>query len=212
MMGEKTWFYLQFPKGGRALLTTLLDRLAELYPDQSVQDLYKAVFQMCLGPEHILQDPIRALAYLSEEHALVDPQFLPTESLLLPLGRGVHRLNLRAAKRLGISVEQIGQAFLASAQIPQNKELLGDLVQQMRHLDLRRFGITKAEAEQSLTDIKQAGLPAVHHTAAYRKLYKPAYRLVYRDALPQEWLDLDLAKHHAHHYIIDLRLDPLAPE
>lgn len=165
------------------MLTALLEGLWQQYPHQTVQDLYKAVFQLCMGPEHLLQSPERALAYLEAEYAAVDLRDLPQEPLLFWLGRDIARLNLRPAKRQGLSVSGIGRAFLASGQIPRDQGLLRTLVEQLTAADLSRFGIAGAEQQRWLQSIADQGLPAVHHSDRYRQLYRPAYRLIHRSTM-----------------------------
>lgn len=166
---------------------TLVSTCFGRYPHAQLQDIYKALYQMCMGAEHAVVDANSAEHYLARELAAVEAVHEP---LLECLGRGHYRLHLRPAKFHAIAPAEILQAFLASSRIPGDMELLIKLVDELHHLDLKQYGFTEGEAASFASSLAEKGYPPVHHSPEFRAHYSPAYRLLHVSQIPSQWLEI----------------------
>jgi hypothetical protein len=148
-------------------------------------DLYKLLHQSALGSEHAVRDTSAAREWLERELATMGTG--PVEPLVDSLradGRIV-RIHLRPFAAAGGDPEALLQAFIGTGAVPGDRE------------DLRRAGevavrLARAKAlpwSDSTVSALFAGLaaqgyPAVHHSAAFVKHYRPAYRVVAGALLP----------------------------
>ena len=165
-------------------LVELLKKHLAVRPGMEARDLYKLLFQSVCGPEHLITSPDVFTARLAAEWESLDragddplwESIRPDGSLL--------RLNLRPYKNQGGEVEKLAAACLETA---------------------RRTWGTRAELQQAWEGVFTAckahpwpglslegieaftswlaanGYPPVHHSEEYRRLYRPAYRLVAAD-------------------------------
>jgi len=145
------------------------------YPYSELQDVYKAIFQACLGPEHLLHDLEAARGHLEREVAQLQPE---PGILVEPLSASFVRLHLRAALYRGLSTESMFAAFAASAELPPDR---GELERCLHAWPL--LSDRPAEAGAYVQDMLARGCPAVHHSALYRRFYRPAYRVLHRKTL-----------------------------
>ena len=156
------------------------------YPMMEPQDAVKLIYQNEFGGGHLIRDPDACLCALHQEYVGT-----PQESdspLLEDIGNGIVRVMLHSLDAAGLSVEQLGQCFLSSSQ--QQK---GDLETFLQKLDTLRtvtasgvLPFSSGELEEYLENYKQAGYPMVSHSRKYREAYRPAYRVVRQELLP-DW-------------------------
>ncbi|BCX02170.1 MAG: hypothetical protein KatS3mg053_0108 [Candidatus Roseilinea sp.] len=161
--------------------TILRDHLRR-YPLMQAEDVYKLLHQACLGSEHAVQDldgvrrwMLRELAEMGDgpDDPLVDP--------IAPDGRIV-RVHLRPYVAAGYDPAQLLDAFVHTANGYRGS-----------HEDLQRVldaVIALAEAGSLPLDARRLielsrslaaqGFPAIHHSDAYERAYRPAYRVVAR--------------------------------
>ncbi len=165
------------------LITAQLQR----YPAMQVQDLYKLVYQAALGNEHLMTDSAMVHDYLIQE--LQSIQADSAEPLLEEISPdgAVVRLNLRPFKARNGDHQALFQAMMQTARTfqraPERLE---------RHLsDLERMANSgaipfEADAVQSFfREMREKEYPAVHHSAAYKEKYSPAYRVIIKKYVPQ---------------------------
>jgi len=163
----------------------------ELYPESTLQDIYKSFFQDEFGPGHLLDDTAGARQYLEYELAnMISRGNYRVE----PCGAGgnFYRVPLDLVKDGRISFEEYFSAFMASAssfKTPEVKVWSGKwdrIVEEIEKMDLSIKGFEEDKAR--LRQMLAGGEFVVHHSALYSKLYDPHYRIIGSDrakALPK---------------------------
>lgn len=150
-------------------------------------DLAKLLYQGVMGMDHLLRERETFLADLGREWETLDPAPLPGEALVEPVHPAgeVVRLNLRPLKATGASLAEVG-AFLSRQPLRQ-----GDLAEFRERWEdavaLARGGQIPF-AWDELVSVGQAVLARGHppgHSAQYRRLNRPAYRLIHDATHPE---------------------------
>jgi hypothetical protein len=156
------------------------------YPLAQLDDVYKLLHQAALGAGHALDDPTALRERLDAEVAAMGsgPEE-PVADAISPDGR-LARVHLRAYLEAGHSVESLFEAFVQTArEYPPSPDKLVKFCGCLA--DLAGAGgipFDPAEVSQYFAKIAEDGYPVVTHSAAFRKAYKPAYRVVTLDFLP----------------------------
>jgi hypothetical protein len=153
-----------------------------------VKDLYKLLFQAALGSEHAVGVEASARRWLERELASMGNG--PNEPLLDPISPDgkIVRVHLRPYLAAGKDPETLSRAFFRTA-----NEWHGSLAQ------LREFGSIAAKIMDAVLEpltgdairsffakMETQGFPAAHHSEIYRRLYRPAYRVVARKLLEEK--------------------------
>jgi hypothetical protein len=167
--------------------TILIDHMRR-YPDWAVDDLYKLIHQAAMGPEHALTDESAVRDWLTQELTHLVPG--PDESLIDPVspnGRIV-RVHLRPFAKLRLQEEALLQAFIQTAkEVHPSTDRLAEYATVAT--ELAEEGIlpfTSGQITPYLAKLRESGFPAVHHSATYEHLYRPAYRVVTLELIPNE--------------------------
>lgn len=163
------------------LFYELLDRHLALRPAMQVQDIYKLLYQGVLGPEHLVASQPAFEQRLQEEYA--DLEADESEPLLESIHpqHALARLNLRPYKAQSGDLSGLAQVCLATA-----RQTWGTLDELQQAWDLfasacqagRIPSLPSSEAITFSNWLEAHSYPPVHHSEAYRRLYRPAYRLV----------------------------------
>ncbi len=150
--------------------------LCRRYPKLQPTDLGKALYQSTFGCEHLISDPSAAADYIRKEAASA----IAGEVMILPLDGDFSRVDLSILQD-GLSPDTFAALFALSA-----KQQSGDI-----EILEQKLSAVEAMAEhlpfsvedwaQYVSDWKQKGYPACHHSAIYRENYHPAYRLLHND-------------------------------
>ncbi len=157
------------------------------YPQFEVQDVYKLIHQGVMASEHAIADPEQARAWLEREagglgSGLPDPVIDPISQD----GR-IARVHLRPYLAAGGDLEALLEAFICTAneQRGTKTELKRrwSLAEQMAEAGELELGA--AAFRKFFSEMEQNGFPAVHHSEAYTRAYKPAYRVVVHEFLGQ---------------------------
>lgn len=156
-------------------LRALLASHSARYPAMQPCDAVKLLYQRRFGCGHLIGDPSGTLSYLRRE--LAETPQVPAQPLCEPIGRGFARVYLSALEANGLTAEMLNEVFCRSAVVAGTAE---DFV---RDLDALRacadlFSFSEAELSAYLDAYRAEGCPAVRHSAIYRALYAPAYRVV----------------------------------
>lgn len=164
------------------------------------QDIYKLVHQGVFGPGHFIASAARARRMLEEEMAAleVQSQTEPEFEAIDPNGMLV-RVNLRpiagaAEARRQKSEgrrqkEECRSGWLAEALVESARRVRGDSAQMRRRLAAAvrwcRTNLPRqaGELERMAARAAESGYPAFHHSPAYRRAYRPAYRVILSDCL-----------------------------
>ena len=148
-----------------------------LYPEMEPRDAVKLLYQSEFGCGHFIEDGERARAYLLAEWKSVprDPAHRRTDAL----GGGFVRVHLEPIEDEAEALA-LAERFIFSAQ-----KKTGSPEGMLSRIDALRAltgeggaPFTAEELEAFLCGYLAAGMPAVHHSEAFRKKYHPAYRVV----------------------------------
>ncbi len=144
-------------------------------------DLYKLLYQGVRGPEHILTDPEAFKERLVEEWDGLDPaNGDPLWESIRPDG-SLLRLNLRPFKAAGGRLDELATGCLEAGRCswgtPAELKLTWDLMTTAIRED-SLSGLVLADIVAFTAWLEEKVFPPVHHSERYRKLYRPAYRLV----------------------------------
>lgn len=158
------------------MLNILLEHFAR-YPQMGAQDAVKLLYQSEFAGGHLIDDPSASLLWLEEEDQRIEAKDTP---LFTPIGGRLYRLDLGAAKAKGLSPHTINRCFVYTANRHiGSMENFRDKLNQLSSLCAQgALPITHHELEQYLASYTASGCPAVSHSAAYRELYSPHYRVV----------------------------------
>ena len=170
---------MTLPQQSSALADFLNSELRKR-PLSDVQDIYKLLYQGSFGVGHLIASGENARNYLDEELQGLEPA--SDETLLEPCNReqSILRVNLRpflaknmAPSRLvDVMMESVAMLQPDTAAFVRLWSDVGTLIERgIVPLDHAAYAHFTA-------DIARAGYPAVHHSTAYARAYKPAYRVV----------------------------------
>ena len=152
--------------------TTCLREQLRLHPSMQPRDVIKLCYQAARGAEHLLADTTRARAYFDQEYTATPADAsLP---IFEPISPDVARVNIAAWKAAALPAEWLFRMFVHTASVPMGgAELLETYIAEASAIvsDLPGW-------EEALSAWREAGMPAVHHTEAYRAGEHPAYRIV----------------------------------
>ena len=164
----------------------LLGHHLKRYPLAQLDDIYKLLHQSALGAGHAM-DNVTALRQRldAEVDALGSGPEEPVAEVISPDGR-LARIHLRAYLEAGHTVDSLFDAFVQTArEYPPSPDKLAKFCACLADL-AGAGGIPFDEEDVSsyFAKIAKDGYPVVTHSAAFRKAYKPAYRVVALDFLP----------------------------
>jgi len=163
----------------------LLGHHLQRYPLMQLDDIYKLLQQAALGAGHALEAIDSLRKNFDEEIATMGsgPEE-PVADAISPDGR-LARIHMRAYLEAGHPADALFDAFLQTAReyppAPDKLRKFCDCV-----ADLAAAGgipFEQGETAQHFADIAQNNYPIVRHSAAFRKAYRPAYRVVCLDYL-----------------------------
>ena len=181
----------------QSALTQLIGGHLARYPAMEPRNVFKLLYQGVLGPKHLVASPGEFTARLRAEYEVVSPDDAePLWETIRPDGI-LGRLNLRAFKVHRGDLESLVAACLQTAERARGtpEELRAAWA---TFVDLCQAGqwqiFPLSEVLAFSAWIEGHGYPIIHHSARYREAYKPAYRLVSREFLSNDTLQLVLNK------------------
>lgn len=152
------------------------------YPKNEIRDFLKLLKQICSGPGHFLESESKSLEFLlSEAQAL--PKVRKHENLYDCIGPNYVRVNLRPFIKLGLDLEWLNAAFYASTASGKQisiEDALPELAVFLEKLFPREL------VETEMEKFKRKGNPAMRHSPKFRRVYKPAYRVLERSFIGPE--------------------------
>lgn len=162
-----------------------LKKQLQLHPSIQPQDVVKLCYQAAFGAEHMLLDKEKAKAYFIQEYEATPASF--DVPLYEPISEDICRINLAAWKARGLAPEDLFDLFAASAHVSSStgdKSAFNNCIKPAEQV------IRNGKASFSFEDwkayyeeYKKSGMPAVHHSEAYRRAEHPAYRIVRKSLL-----------------------------
>jgi hypothetical protein len=155
------------------------------YPGLGLEDIYKLLHQAALGPAHAVEGLVARDRLVREAADLGDGPDEPLADPISPDGR-LARVHLRPYLAHGHDLDRLADAFAGTARswIPATDRLakfcgcLGDLA------DAGGIAFSRAEVVAYMDARAAEGWPAVHHSAAFRATWRPAYRVIDVALLP----------------------------
>lgn len=165
-------------------LVSILEAHLAQRPAMELRDIYKLLYQAVRGPEHLISSPQAFTEQLAEEWVALDPgEDDPLCESIRP-GRSLLRLNLRPYKAQGGQLDGLVTACLETARRPWGTQ--AELQKAWEGFtaacrDHSWPGLALEPVEAFTSWVEDNGYPPVHHSAQYRGLYRPAYRLVAAD-------------------------------
>jgi len=167
-------------------VSQLLSAHLARYPAMQLADIYKLLHQAALGPGHAVDNPAAARKRLDEElAALGDASDELLQDVISPDGR-LARIHLRPYLAAGKTPDALHRAFVETAntypaspdKLARFCDCLGDLA------EAGGIPFAREEVLAYFEKIARDGYPVVHHSAAFRSAYHPAYRVIAVDLLP----------------------------
>ena len=152
--------------------TAYVEEQLHLHPSTQPRDVIKQCYQAAKGAEHLLMDTARACAYFDQEYAATPAD--AAQPLFEAISDNVCRVNLAAWKAASLPTDWLFRMFVHTASVPMGGS---DLLEQY----IKEAAVVASALpgwEEALAAWQEAGMPAVHHSDAYRTAEKPAYRIV----------------------------------
>lgn len=166
--------------------TALVLEHVERYPRLEATDVYKLLHQATMGSEHYVLDREMAADWLAREISGLGAG--PEEPLVDPLGGtdGTVRIHLRTFIAQGGDQKRLLDAFIGTATAvaprPDALECALDAASGLSVSGNLPFDTDGFEAYVAAR--RAAGFEAVHHSGVFGRLYRPAYRIVARELVP----------------------------
>ena len=153
------------------------------YPKMEVQDLCKLIYQSVMGSGHAVSDLESVRAWMLKEVANLGEG--PEEPVVDPISadKRIMRIHLRPYMAKKGDPEKLLKAFIQTAN--EYKGTIEDLKRiwayAVHMADKGDFLFTKTDLVHFFDNMAEKGYPAAHHSAIYRRSYKPAYRVILYD-------------------------------
>jgi len=158
----------------------------EIYPEMQAVDVYKLAYQSTMGVVHFIGNPEKARDYLIREMSQVPPSNdIPLIEPLSPDGRMV-RVNLAPYKAAAGEPEPLFQAMMNTAEHFQpSKDTLEACLNLLIESAVKgKISPDSGELQAFFDKMRELDFPAVHHSDKYRELYRPAYRVILKEYMP----------------------------
>ena len=159
-----------------AFESILRDHLSR-YPSMQIQDVYKLLHQAAFGSEHAISSVEGVRTWMERE--LADMGTGPSEPMIDPISVDgqIVRVHLRPFVEQGGNVDMLLSAFILTAnEFPGNKQVME--IYWKTAVAIRHFPVKGMD--DFIQAMREQDFPAVHHSPEYERLYRPAYRVVWR--------------------------------
>lgn len=162
-----------------------------MYPEATLQDIYKGCFQDRFGPAHILTNRDAAKNYILREVSSADSFGCADYE---PCGnRGdYYRVNLRLVADGIISADELTDALMQSAQGVDTAMISGwrrewcEIQHVVETMPQRPKNFSKDSTE--IAELLNSGKYVMHHSKAFNENYNPHYRIIKRDVFHTQLL------------------------
>lgn len=148
------------------------------YPAMQIQDVYKLIHQGTMGSEHAISTAEGVHNWLERELAAMGTGL--EESMIDPISADgqIVRVHLRPFVAQGGDPEKLLNAFLRTAnEFHGNPQVMKDHWETA--LNMQHF--PSAKMQEFIESMRAKNYPAVHHSTEYERLYRPAYRVIWRE-------------------------------
>lgn len=161
--------------GGSVLANWIVD-YCNANPGLEIQDVFKFLYQSCLGCEHLVTDYERVVAGIKTELSRAAMDYLPDLEML---GEGFFRYHLKKLQE-GLSAETLGRLFVLSSRMEApGISFLERNLKDMYSLAKRKFIPFPAdEVQKKILWWKDNDLRPCHHSEKFNSVFHPAYRVL----------------------------------
>ena len=158
---------------------------SEKYPEMEIADFVKLIYKNEFADSWISVKPEESLALIKREMMAANPA--EGTKLLFPVGKGLFRLDLGAAKLQMLPAEKINEDFLQTASCVTGSEASFEekLTVLAKLCEDGELPFSPDELSVFLSDCQKKGWPEPPHSAAYTAAYHPHYRIIRRGARVQ---------------------------
>ncbi len=166
-------------------LIELVTRHMERYPAMKLQDVYKLLHQSVMGPAHILQNEALSYSYLKNEFERIWEDYETELYVDISLDHELVRLNIPIYREKG-SVDALFEMMLETAKqiTPDKKRLMSCWFELGSLIEDKNFeNFTPNEWRELNKILGKKDFPPLSHSATYKDLYKPSYRIVLKDLI-----------------------------
>ena len=168
-------------------LQSIVESQMSRYPEMEVQDWYKLIHQAAMGNRHLgVEDSLIYNYLVMELNSVPASSQEPLLEYISP-DSAVVRLNLRPYKADGGNEEVLFAAMKATwGKVTPSEELLQNYWHDLATIASQTGLKFKPDEVNHFFELKKEdGFPAVHHTERYEEKYKPAYRVLLREFVPE---------------------------
>ena len=168
-------------------LVKILIQHAKKYLLMEPVDAVKLIYQNEFGGGHLIVDKKVSLNRLQEEYqTVIQSGDIP---LAENIGNGIVRVNLAAMDANGLTAKKLNDIFVdSSTMIRGTKETFLKKLNLLKNLTQEGiYAFDKFLLQAYLEDYVKLGCPPVSHSKIYRDAYKPAYRVICRNLLPEKY-------------------------
>ena len=182
-------------------LQQILIATAKAYPLASVSDYIKLIYQNEFGNAHMKESGMNLSAELRKEAFYGQSG----AHLFEKIGNGYYRIYLKNAMEVGASPDTIYKMCMATAAQAHGSQdrFLDKLEFFYRMTRDGKLPLSEGALRLYMLNYEAAGFPAVHHSAAYKTAYHPAYRVVHQEFA--RFFELFLRVDH----ILQTSIDPI---
>ena len=163
------------------------------FPKSTLQDLYKSFFQSVYGPEHLVTDSAKVIAYIEQELQQDFNNDYPVVQNVGVNGRYV-RLNLSVVKNGRVPASLLARCFIRSSQTKGDMPIEEFRSQWRQVVDyIISSGIQLENFSQDslyIENILAKGQYVWVHSPQYKAAYKPHYRILSDEIFADEILPL----------------------
>ena len=171
------------PKVSVDAVRTLCEYMVRIYPQATLQDLYKTCYQDFFGPGHMVNDSVLALKYIRYEveelRGVEDDQMIGVADEPTGFRHRFVRLDLRRIVLGEISEEEVLHRFMEAANTA--TPVHDNWSDEWAHIETIALQIHPEWHDEALQEaLREAAKneQAVHHSEAYRNAYHPHYRII----------------------------------
>lgn len=158
-----------------------------MYPEMLEQDWYKLFHQASMGSRHLGVDDSLIYNYLLGEWDRIEASNQePLVEYIAPDSSMV-RIHLRPYKAKGGTPEAVFEAMKKTWETfePSENRLQELMDELLAVAGMERIGVQKEVLARLIETQKNTGFPPMHHSELYESKYKPAYRVIERQYIPE---------------------------
>ncbi len=167
-----------------------VDRLLDRYPEATLQDIYKTMFQDRFGPAHLLSERSVVRDYIAKEVEQAEGKCLKYYDACGWRGDYI-RVDLRVVRDEVMSIDELTDRFMRSAECGPKIDSAALEAWQREWTTIntvcRDLLVEIDGYQQDSTNIAKliaSGRYVLHHSCRYNEAYKPHYRIVHKSLMP----------------------------